>query len=227
MLFYALSLFFIWIGARELLNGKPKDGMSLGYMAVCLGLAAAAFWQPFKYELLERRLTAVTYELADFKPADFQCQSLWQSIFDSTQLRWAGYAYVETGEVVFKAGWCDNLKRYLADPAGANREERFGLMLLVHEAMHVRGERNEQQTECQAIQRLYRTGLMMEVPEPLLREHALAYYLEEYPRHPYYSPNCRPGRKGWDEQLRDSTWQFLPADYAARMQASRKRRRVY
>jgi len=123
-------------------------------------------------------------------------------------MQWAGYTFIDTGDVVFKAYWCKYLKNYLADPEGAADRERYSLMLLVHEAMHVRGERNEQKTECQAIQRHYRTALLLGVPERLARLHSVKNYREQYPRHPYYSAACKPDSE-WDEKLSDSTWNFL------------------
>ncbi|MGB0867726.1 MAG: hypothetical protein ACPGSC_14535, partial [Granulosicoccaceae bacterium] len=149
-------------------------------MAVCLAIAGVLLWQPFKYWLLEQKMTAIVHELSEFKPTDVHCQTLGESIFDRTRMQWAGYTYFETGDVVFKAGWCKNLKDYLANPAKADQRERYSLMLLVHEAMHVRGERNEQKTECEAIQRHYRTALLLGVPEPQAREHSLQYYQQEY-----------------------------------------------
>jgi len=74
--------------------------------------------------------------------------------------------------------------KYLKDPAAANYKERFSIQLLAHEGMHVRGERNEQHAECQAIQRSYRTALMMGVPEKYAVQHSINYFLNEYPRHP-------------------------------------------
>ena len=153
-------------------------------------------------------MTQVTHELANFKPTNVECQSTSSSIFDSTHTWVAGFAYVGTGDVVFKAGWCKKLKNYLKDPAAANSKERYSIQLLVHEAMHVRGERNEQLTECQAIQRNYRTARMMGVPEKYAIQHSVNYFLNEYPRHPYYDPKCKPGSE-MDELLEDSTWNFL------------------
>ena len=208
MLFIAIAVFFFWLIIREIRCRRPKDSISLGYMGVCLILALFALWQPFKYWLLERQMTAVVHELSEFKPTDVHCQTLGESLFDSTRMQWAGYTFFDSGNVVFKAGWCKKFKNYLRDPASADYRERYSLMLLVHEAMHVRGERNEQKTECQAIQRHYRTALLLGIPEQFAREHSLKYFTEEFPKHPYYSPHCTPGGN-LDEELRDSIWQFL------------------
>lgn len=208
MLSIAIAAFFFWLIAREIRCRKPKDSFSLWYIGVCLILVVLALSRPFSAWSLERKLTAVTHELAEFRPTKVQCQSLWASLFDRTRMQWAGYTQIETGDVVFKAGWCSNLRDYLSDPAGATDRERYSLLLLAHEAMHVRGEHNEQKTECQAIQRHYRTGLLMGLPEKIAREDSVRNFRERYPRHPYFSPHCTPG-SAMDEQLPDSTWQFL------------------
>lgn len=208
MLFYLIFAFFIWLILREIRSPRPKDNTSLGYMAVCLLLALLSLWKPISNWNLERKMTAVVHELSGFKPTDVHCQTLGESLFDRTRSQWVGYTFIETGDVVFKGYWCDYLKDHLADPAGAAERERYSLMLLVHEAMHVRGERNEQKTECQAIQRHYRAALLLGVPEELARQHSVMNYQRQFPRHPYYSPNCKP-QSEMDEKLADSTWNFL------------------
>lgn len=208
MFFIVFALFFFWLIFRELRSSKPKDNFSFGYMGVCLVFAALLLWQPFKYWLLERKMTAVVHELSGFKPTDVHCQTLGESLFDRTRIQWAGYTYFDTGNVVFKAGWCKTFKNYLSNPAAATQRERYSLTLLVHEAMHVRGEKNEKATECQAIQRHYRAALLLGIPEHIARDHGIRYFTKGFPRHPYYSPQCTPGGV-LDEELHDSTWQFL------------------
>lgn len=208
MIFIVIALFFLWLILREIRSKKPKDSFSLWYIGVCLALSVLTLSRPVNVWLLERKMTAVTHELADFRPTQVHCQSLWESLFDRTRMQWAGYTYFDSGDVVFKAGWCSNLRDYLKDPEGASDRERYSLMLLVHEAMHVRGEHNEQKAECQAIQRHYRTALLMGLPEKFAREDSVRNYTERYAKHPYFSPNCTPD-SAMDENLPDSTWQFL------------------
>lgn len=186
----------------------PKDTFSYGYMSACFLVALLCVWPIYNHWAFERKITQVTNHLADLKPTNVECQSATSSIFDSTNSWWAGYTFIDTGEVVFKSGWCERLKNYLKAPAEADYSERYSIQLLAHEAMHVRGETNELYTECQAIQRNYRTARMMGVPEEYAVLHSVNYYLNEYPKHPYYDPNCKPGSE-LDEELTDSTWKFL------------------
>ncbi len=208
MLFMILAVFFGWLIFRELISSTPKDSVSLGYMGVCLLLAVLSILKPASIWLLERKMTEVVHVLADNKPTKVRCEGVVESIFDRTPMTWAGYTYFDTGDVVFKAGWCKQLKRYLKNPDKADQRVRYSVMLLVHEAMHVRGERDEQLTECQAIQRYYRTARMLGVPEDTAKKHGLLYYTTYFPQHPYYSPKCAPGTS-MDEELPDSLWQFL------------------
>ena len=42
--------------------------------------------------------------------------------------------------------------------------------------MHIRGERNEALTECEAVQRNYRSAKLLGVPDATARKNALDYY---------------------------------------------------
>ncbi len=191
---------------RELLRLKSSDKFGQQLMVACLALAVLCAWPPIKHWQFQKTLTDITHELADFKHANVDCQSAIASIFDSSSISTIGYAYPDTGEVTIKTYWCKRIKSYLKDPENANQRERYSIMLLVHEAMHIRGELNESKTECQAIQRHVRAAKMLGVPHEIAVKHAKLYFLEEFRRHPYYSPECKPG-SAWDEKLMDSVWE--------------------
>ena len=175
-------------------------------MVACLALALLCAWPPIKHWQFQKMLTEITHELADFKHANVGCQSAIASIFDSSSVATIGYAYPETGEVTIKTYWCKRIKSYLKNPDTADQQERYSIMLLVHEAMHIRGELNESKTECQAIQRHVRAAKMLGVSHEVAVKHAKAYFHEEFRNHPYYSPKCKPG-SAWDEKLTDSVWE--------------------
>jgi len=63
------------------------------------------------------------------------------------------HANPSTGQIEFKATWCGHLDDYLDDPKNAKGETLWALHVFTHEVMHIRGERNEQVTDCQAYQR--------------------------------------------------------------------------
>ena len=124
-----------------------------------------------------------------------------------------GHASFETGEIAFQYPWCNTLRAYLRHPQRADRDELASLGLLTHESMHVRGERNEARTECQAVQRNFRTARLLGVPLRTAKRTALEYYYSLYMLRAekdgdpdrYFSEECAPGRE-WDEGLSDSTW---------------------
>ena len=202
-----LFLFFVWLIYRELRNNRnlPNrfDGFNLTYLGVLILLATSSIWFPIKYWKLESFLSAKASELADSRPATVHCNSLFDTIFDNG-INVIGHANFETGEIVFQYGWCTNIIKYLENPKNASKEGITSLSLFTHESMHVRGERNEQKTECQAIQRNYKAAKLLGVPDHIARSNAIAYYEKIYPEHPYFTPKCAPGKEY--EALADSIW---------------------
>jgi len=175
-------------------------------MTICVVLGVLALVPPVKQHAFEKKLTRITQELADGKHASVSCQSAVASIYDRTSIATIGYAYPATGEVVIKTYWCKRLKSYIRNPEKADRRERYSIVLLAHEAMHIRGELHEPKTECQAIQRHVQVAMMFGVPQWLAVKHAKQYYSEGFLNHPYYSAKCHPGSP-WDERLPDSVWE--------------------
>jgi hypothetical protein len=133
-------------------------------------------------------------------------------MLDSEMLA-SGHANPRTGEIGIQKPWCNTLMSYLAHPARANDLEIVSLDIFTHESMHVRGEMNEAQTECQAVQRNYRAAKLLGVPDETAKRNALEYYNITYQMRgkiggmqgAYYSDQCAPG-KAMDEHLSDSTW---------------------
>lgn len=212
MLFFAITVFFSWLAITEINNPGKKDALSWGYTTICITLAALSVYPVYSKKNFEHKLTEITRELAQNPTADVECQSAVASIFDRSSIRSIGYANPATGEVTIKTYWCKRLKSYIRNPDTDDQQVQYSVMLLVHEAMHVRGEYNEQKTECQAIQRHVRTAMMLGAPRDTALEQAHDYYTRNYSRHPYYSNKCLPGSQ-WDEQLADSSWWLESADY--------------
>lgn len=209
MFWLLISLFFCWLIYREITSPKVAaagfTAFDIGYMAVLLCVAMLFAWRPYHYWRLEQFLTATAISLADNPAANVHCNTVFDSIFDNT-LRVAGHANIESGDIVLQHPWCGTLMDYLDDPTQASDDEIWSLSLITHEIMHVRGERNELKTECQALQRNYRMAKLLGVPGDMAKEHAFYYYDTLYKnRHPYFTPECAPG-KLLDEQLSDSSW---------------------
>jgi len=221
MLWLLISLFFCWLVFREIRkhqvapeghddpDSSPVDKTYIAIMG-CLALAFA--WPPFHYWHFERFLTRTANHLAETHHAKVHCNTVFDTLFDTNSLS-IGHANIETGEIVIQYPWCATLMDYLSHPAKADQKEIASLDMLTHESMHVRGERDESKTECQAVQRNYRAAKMMGVPDRLARKTALEYYQGSYMlrqsiggmQAPYFSSECAPGR-ALDEHLSDSTW---------------------
>lgn len=191
---------------------KPDPApLDWSYIAITAALAILLAWSPVKLWLFERALTQHARVLSGNSKAHVHCNTVFDSFFDPNYL-FAGHASFETGRIVFQRGWCERLMDHLAEPEKADRHGIFSVQLFAHEAMHIRGERNEAKTECQAIQRYYRTARMLGIPSQIAARNGMLYYTEWYPQRQgasfsdhYYSPLCAPGNE-WDENLPDSTW---------------------
>jgi len=219
MFWVLLSLFFCWLIYREYRATEvaPVDmpltrGVWKPYVYVLAVLAAVSIWQPIHTWLFEQRLSRIATELADSHVAHVHCNTVIDTMFDphSTNI---GHASPETGQIAFQYPWCNTLMAYLRHPKRADSEELESLALLTHESMHVRGEMNEARTECQAVQRNYRTARMLGVADEVAKRNALDYYYKIYMTRAYkegdpdryFSDQCVPGGE-LDEHLGDASW---------------------
>lgn len=204
MLWILGSLFFFWLIYREIRS--PPQLRSKTYIAVLLIIALLCAWPPFRYWRFEQLLTKIALELAENHPAKVHCNTLFDTLFDE-ELRVEGHADPKTGYIVIQYPKCAILMDYLNHPYRASKDEIISLNILTHESMHARGEYNEAKTECQAVQRNYRTAKLLGVPDSIAKENALDYYNNYYLKRSdsYFSKECAPD-KALDEQLNDSTW---------------------
>jgi hypothetical protein len=191
------------------------------YLFTLLTLAALFAWPTVHRWHFESFLSAKATELADDHRARVHCNTVFDTMLDPAMLA-AGHADPRTGKIGIQVPWCDRLMSYLRHPARASEEELWSLGMFTHESMHVRGELNEAITECEAVQRNYRSARLLGVPDGTARQNALDYYNVLYKRRgtiggmqtAYYSDDCAPG-KAMDEHLSDSTWADIRADAAA------------
>lgn len=208
MLLLIIAGFFLWLAFRELNRAfSCVDGFNTAskvYFAVCLGVAIMAAWSPIKTMRFESLLAARAQVLADVNNVSVHCNTAFDAMFDN-RINVIGHANPSTGEIVFQISWCEKLMDYLDAPLSADKNTRYSLMLFTHEVMHIRGELNEQKTECQAIQRNHIAGELLGLPRSIVKQHTLEYFLDAFPNHPYFSAECAPG-KAYDEALVDSIW---------------------
>ena len=220
MLWWAGSGFFGWLAFREIYYrfvprrgfDRPNAHISTPYLLSTALLAAAFAYTPIRYFYFERFLTNVANVLAETDRATVHCNSFVDSMFDSNMLA-AGHANFETGRIVLQHPWCGDLIEHLRHPEKATAVGIHSVHLFTHEAMHIRGEKNEATTDCQAVQRYARAAQLLGVPASIARENGMAYYAGQYKQRgergymssQYFSEQCAPG-KAMDENLPDSTW---------------------
>ncbi len=219
MLWWLGTALFLWLALREVYHAfVPKPGflqpqeISGLYLAITLALACACAYPPLRTWRFEQFLTRQARILSENQSAKVHCNTFFDTAVDPMALA-AGHANDETGEIAFQKPWCSVLRRYLRHPEQADDRGLFSVLMFAHEAMHVRGERDEAVTECQAIQRYVRAARLLGVSEAAAHEGGLRYYRELYQQRKqvggmqmaYYSEDCAPGKK-LDEHLPDSTW---------------------
>jgi hypothetical protein len=197
----------MWLIYREIVSPTERfDGFSIAYIVVLALLAFNCARLPYNTWRLEIFLSEKASLIADREGTKVMCNSLFNTIFEGKGLHsLAGTAYFESGEIYFENGWCKSFVKYLNDPENASEDEILSMQVFAHEVMHIRGERNEKRTDCQAIQRNHHIGEMLGVEPLIAKKNALKYFNELYPRHPYYDKNCK-SRGQYDEGLDNSIW---------------------
>ena len=219
MLWLTASGIFAFLMLREIYHAfvAPKGypaprALSWPAVLVFAGIAAALAWPPASKWRFEHFLTAKARALSGSALATVHCNSAADTLFDPNVFA-AGHADLETGAIVFNADWCGRLQKHLRNPQRADPDGIVALHIFAHEAMHVRGERDEARTECQAIQRHAQAAALLGIPVEIGRQHARAYYRGPYQQRAgagsmssqYYSNECAPGRM-LDERLPDPPW---------------------
>jgi hypothetical protein len=219
MLWMLTSLFFFWCAFREIRYSiLPRPGydtpapVTKSYLGLVLSLAVIFAYPPVHTWYFQWFLSRKATELAENHRASVHCNTAFDTMVDPEML-FAGHANPRTGKIALQAPWCDVLRAYLHHPERADRRELDSLDIFTHESMHIRGEMNEARTECQAIQRNYRSAKLLGVSDDIAKQNALDIYNINYQdrgriggmQSAYYSDQCAPG-KDMDEQLPDSTW---------------------
>ncbi len=220
MLLMLISGFFCFLICREIFHRfvppkgyeRPNSDIFVPYVLILTVLAVGFAYKPVRIWSFERFLTNKARILSESSMANVHCNSVADTLFDPNVFA-SGHANFETGRIVFAHSWCEHLMDHLSNPKKPTREGIFSVQLFAHEAMHIRGERNEAKTECQALQRYAQAAILLGVPEHIAKKNGMAYYLGDYQGRAtqgtmssqYYSDQCAPG-KALDEKLPDSTW---------------------
>jgi hypothetical protein len=164
--------------------------------ALVSGLSPVAF----AYRL--DKVDAIATEVAG-RPANVRCKTPSEWVDDDQRLRVPGtaaYAWPSTGRAVLGPRACTGLFFLLHDPTGLRLQElnpginvdfesAFGLTVLLHEATHMAGNRDEADTQCSAM-KLLPVWLERLVPENR-RKRLLAWAWQYHNGMPYdYRKGC-------------------------------------
>jgi hypothetical protein len=205
----AAALTVRWLTHRhdELGRARQAPTIAVPLLLIIALTAGAIMWRHHQHE---RRLTNVASTLIG-APAQVSCQTLGSSMVDTG----GDLGYVKWGpdgtperRTLIKRDTCNDLAAFMKNPtAQAPEEQVIAVHVLTHESMHMRGERAESRTECQAVQRNATTAALLGATNDQSRELARRYYQEIYPRQSadYWSADCAQGR-ALDEGLPDSPW---------------------
>lgn len=221
MLWWAFAGFFFWLSMREIYYGfvarkgydRPNKNISKPFVVTTFLIGMMFAYMPVRYWLFERFLTKNAIVLSESNKATVHCNTMFDAFFDS-QVFASGHAQIETGQIVIQHPWCASLMDHLDHPEKLTREGVFSLHVFVHETMHIRGERNEAITECQAIQRHARAAKLLGISNTrIAKESGMLYFRQDYQNRAssgamssmYFSEECAP-EKSLDEKLPDSTW---------------------
>lgn len=197
-----------WLLHQRDALGRPR-AFPVWSVALLVALAVAAAVPGVRRRTLEGQLSRVATTLAGH-PVKVHCQSFGQALTDlGSEL---GYVkFTPTGperSALIKRDACGELRRY----AGGERsrptlDALIAVHVLTHEAMHMRGLRNEAETECAAVQRNETTAKLLGASADQARALARAYWKQVYPRMPsdYVTRECAPGGRK-DEGLVTAPW---------------------
>lgn len=211
-----LALFFVWLLYREVVgvlwNYDTVTSFDIVYSLVLVGIIFLLAWQPITYWKFESFLEKKGKIISGQPTASVECDTLFDSILNNAFSR-AGHARPDTKEMWMDYPNCKYLNKFLNDPdkylsKTIFGQEAYSLAVFNHELMHVRGEWNEQRTECQSVQRNYSSAKIMGLTDSQAINFAVRYYQEIYPRHGYFTSKCQPDGE-YDEKLIDSSWNHL------------------
>ena len=203
-----------YIGIRWMLNRYDSLGRTKPFPSVAVGglvVIAIAGLTPFFLRLrLEARLEEAASAIVGVE-VEVHCQAFGGAFVD------AGFelGYVRFGPdgvperaTLIKRQQCRDLSAYIrSDKTEVVQEHVVAVHTLTHEAIHMSGVTNEEETECIALQRDAEMARLLGAPPEAALDLARYYWQNIYPRMPdgYHTDECGPGG-GLDRHLPDAPW---------------------
>jgi hypothetical protein len=205
----ACALTGCWLLHRHDELGRARRAPTIA-VPLLLAVALVAGVVMWRHHQMEKQLTEVATAVAGGS-ASVSCQKLGGAMVDTGgELGYVKWSEDGTPErrALIKRDTCNDIVAFMGDPRGdAPDEQVIAIHVLTHESMHMRGERAESLTECQAIQRNAITARLLGASDSDAVEVARRYWTDFYPRQnaEYVSNECAPGR-ALDERLPDAPW---------------------
>lgn len=186
-------------------GGKQRPVAVGALLLMALGLGALEY----RAQAAERRLGQVASELAG-RSVHVRCEGFFGELVDIGP---------ELGTVRFNADGtptdrtdlirsaCQDLKDYAGGDRELDLDAAYAVHTLAHEAVHLRGVRNEAQTECISLQLTAETARHLGATAAEGQALAEFYWREVYHRLPreYQHSECRPGG-ALDSAPEDPQW---------------------
>ncbi|MGN6474613.1 MAG: hypothetical protein ACTHK4_13330 [Mycobacteriales bacterium] len=203
-----------WIGVRGWRNrydvlGRRRSLPVVSVVAL-VAVALALTVPTFLRHRLEGRLSKVASVLVG-QPAHVHCETFGQSFTDlSGDLGFVKFDAdgVPQRRTTIQRGPCADLRHYIdGDYLHPTANEIIAVHVLTHESKHMRGQPDEADAECEAMQRDAETAQLLGATPQEGLALARAYWIQDYPNMPdaYRSSDCRLGG-ALDEHLPDPPW---------------------
>lgn len=104
-----------------------------------------------QWQIAEIRGTQIVKEVSGKDQGKLKCQRFTETIYD-TRPALQGYVDYDTPDVAtLKWKQCKQLQKYWSHPVSPEKKETLALQVLIHESIHVKGNRDESSTECEAL----------------------------------------------------------------------------
>jgi len=192
--------------AVDPLTGMPVPGSRIGVAwtaVITLALLVTGAVEG-RHQWVQARATQVVREVSGVPGAVARCQRFTPALLDLGpdigHVQWdqPTVAYLDRDVCGDLAGWL------LAGADGTSRSDAVAVHVLVHEAVHVAGERDEARTECVALQLDAHAAVLLGATPATADALAATYVDEVYPTMPaeYVSGSCAS----------DGAWDLTPGD---------------
>lgn len=143
VLFYLVFVPFFQKGYRQKINWLMVIVLSI--------VLVPTTYMEYKWQKIESFGTQIVQEFSANSQGNLKCQRFFNTIYD-TQVATAGIVnYDEPNKAILKYEKCKDLEAYFINPLAPNFDQTIAFQVLLHEAAHVEGIRDEADAECKAL----------------------------------------------------------------------------